>query len=369
MELNKKKIIIFIQSYPPLKTALYLLDKYKNKAPLSIYVFENLSIFHFFNKLNSQFFDNQIKVNFVEGYRGYGFIPIRTISEKLYLIKIFKKLFPNESSFKNEIFFFSKDFTDHQYYFIKKLFKKNKMNHLPDPGCDVYQIKDKSLISLSESIKLILRIFVCGKSIRIGKITNTKSNSTLFYKISDKFYNKNIDKKFLPHERDQLLKDFNLDKYSFSNKYNYEVIYYDKELIKTKLCDKEILKDDFKKIFDVISLYVSKDKVAIKLPGIRSSKESLGILDYGVSLDHHVPAELYYSKKVKLYLGVTSTALSNIENGVIISIAYLINYYKDKEINRDRSISNQEKRSKSKIYYPKNIDEFTELVKSAIVLN
>tara|TARA_B000000475_G_scaffold105325_2_gene85530 strand:+ start:32847 stop:33956 length:1110 start_codon:yes stop_codon:yes gene_type:complete len=366
MVFNEKKIIIFIQSYPPLKTALYLLDKYKKTASLSVYVFENLSIFHFFNKLNSQFFNNRINIYFVDGYRGYGFIPIKTISEKFYLTKRFKSVFPKDSRLNNEIFFFSKDFTDHQFYFIKRLFKNNRLNHIPDPGCDVYTIKDKKFLSFSESIKLILRIFVCGKSIRIGDITNIKSNSALFYKISDKFYRKNINKKFLPLERDRLLKDFKLDKYSFSNKYNYEVIYYDKELIKTELCDKDILKDDFKKIFKVISSYVSKNKVAIKLPGVRSSKESLGILSYGISLDHHIPAELYYSKKVKLYLGVTSTALSNIDNGTVISIAYLINYRSGKEIYRDRSIANQEKRSKGKIYYPKTMDEFTELVKSAI---
>ena len=114
------------------------------------------------------------------------------------------------------------------------------------------------------------------------------------------------------------------------------------------------------KIFKVILKYFNGKKIGKKYAGIRSSDQGKGMINEGFALDDSVPVELFYGEKVKLYLGVTSTGLANIESGFTISIAYLINY---KDVTRrDNSVANQERRKKNKIYYPKDLKELDTLL-------
>ena len=88
-------------------------------------------------------------------------------------------------------------------------------------------------------------------------------------------------------------------------------------------------------------------------------------IKYGFILDNDIPVELYYGDKVKLYAGVTSTGLANIEKGLTISIAYLLTY--NDPTKRKLSILNQERRKKNKIYYPKSLIELDEILSNHFV--
>ena len=157
---------IFIQSYPPLKNALYLIDKYGNNEILKIYVYENSSLFRFFNKLNKLFFDSRHLVtripSFPKKYPNF----INSFLHKNYLHETFKKHFSNIKNSK--IFFFSKEFTNHQYYIINRLKADNKLYHLPDPGCDVYNMKDKNPETILQFLSLLNQMFIFGNDMRLG---------------------------------------------------------------------------------------------------------------------------------------------------------------------------------------------------------
>ena len=347
---------IFIQSYPPFKIALKLLAKFHTDFKCTIFIFENNSLFHFFKSLNHKFFNNQIDVIFIPAFKSSLPYPIKSFFHKRYLNETYKTFFSDIRD--SDIYFISKEYTDHQYYILDKLKKINKLCHIPDPGCDVYKMSDGKPSTLLEAVRWFHLMFIFGKDIRIGN--PGREGVASFYKISDKFYDKYINTKFTKLDREELLSDLAIDNYSFSTKYDYDVLYVDKEMITTNLSNPQQLKKELDEIFKVILKYFNGKKIGKKFAGIRSSDQGKEMINEGFALDDSVPVELFYGEKVKLYLGVTSTGLANIESGFTISIAYLINY---KDVTRrDNSVANQERRKKNKIYYPKDLKELDTLL-------
>ena len=356
-----KPILIFAQSYPHVKNVLYLIDRYFNSAvEIKLFIFQNRYLFEFFNEINNEHFNNQIEINFIPKYSAvYKNILFKylLVIEKLLLFKTFKKNCNQINGHK--IYFFSKSFTDYGYYFLKNLHRNNKIIHIQDPGCDVYNISDGKPDNFKSLLKLIYAKLLLGKDIVYGDTGRKRFRK--FFTISEKYYNKMADKTILQDERDMLQRNFTLSKFALKKYSNFQVIYFDKDVVKDGLCDDLQFQSEIEQIFQIISEFVPNDKIIRKYKPNRTTDYNKGRINIGEIIPDHIPAEFLYNNNIDIYFGITSIALANIERGNVISLAYLITYF-DPQM-REGSVQNQEKRKKGdKIYYPKTLDELRTLL-------
>jgi hypothetical protein len=354
-------VLIFAQSYPHVKNVLYLLEKYKNTSPyIKLCVFNNSYLFKYFSLLNQEHFNNQINLSFIPKY-----VPVGGGSHKRNLI-IFEKYFLY-SSFNihcgnivgHEIFFFSQSFTDYGYYFLKKLYRKNNVTHIQDPGCDIYTITDGAPKSLRSFLNLFRMKLIVGRHIVYGDTGYAKFNR--FLKICDSFYDKIVDRAIGKKERDELQKDVLLTKYSFKKYSKYKILYFDKDVVKDGFCDNDHFQSTIEEIFSVASEYTPSDQIGRKYKPNRTNDLNRNRVRIGEIIPDHIPAEMLYNDNVKVYIGITSIALANVETDNVISIVHLIPFHSS--ISMSGSIQNQERRRKNNIIqYPKTIAEFRSLL-------
>jgi len=356
-----KPILIFAQSYPHVKNVLYLINRYsKDKTKIKLLVFQNRYLFHFFNEISNEHFNDQIEINFIPKYSPVyknKLFKYLVVIEKLFLLKTFKKNCNQINGHK--IYFFSKSFTYYGYYFLKKLHRNNKIIHIQDPACDVYNISDGKPDSIKSLIQLTYAKLLLGKDIVYGDTGLKRFHK--FFTISEKYYNKIVEKKILQVERDKLQRNFTISKYALTEYRDLQVIYFDKDVVKDGLCDDLQFQSEIKQIFQIISEFVPYEKIGRKYKPNRTTAYNRERLKIGKVIPDHIPAELLYNDNVEIYLGITSIALANIEIGNVISLAYLITFIDPKM--REGSVQNQEKRKKgSIIHYPKTLEEFSKLL-------
>ena len=104
--------------------------------------------------------------------------------------------------------------------------------------------------------------------------------------------------------------------------------------------------------------YFPENEVALKYhPG---SGESETALPFGTRLPDFIPAEFLYSDKVKMYLGISSMALANVERGLAVSLIDLISFKDDKTRKQLKNVLIQW--SHSEILFPQSLDEFERIV-------
>jgi hypothetical protein len=358
-------LLILAQSYPHVKNVLYLIDRYINHfEEIKLLIFQNKYLFNFFKEVNSEHFNSQIDIHFITNYsvvHNNKFAKYNLLAEKYFLYKTFKNKCGHIKD--RDIYFFSKSFTDYGYSFLKKLHKNNTITHIQDPGCDIYDISDGKPDSIKSLIKLTYAKLLLGKNIVYGDTGREKFHN--FFTISEKYYNKIVDKTILQDERDVLQRKFTLSKYALAQYSNYKVIYFDKDVVKDGLCDDEVFQKEINEIFNVITDFIPSDHIGRKYKPNRTTDYNKNILDIGEIIPDHIPAELLYNKNIDIYFGITSIALANIEKGNVISLAYLITFIDPKM--REGSVQNQEKRKKGKkIYYPKTLYELRTLLEVII---
>jgi hypothetical protein len=243
------------------------------------------------------------------------------------------------------------------------LHRNNKIIHIQDPGCDVYNISDGKPDNIKYLLKLIYAKLLIGNGIVYGDTRRKRFHK--FFTISEKYYNKIVEKIILQDERDKLQINFTISKYALTEYKDLQVIYFDKDVVKDGLCDDLQFQSEIEQIFQIISEFVPNEKIGRKYKPNRTTAYNRERLKIGKVIPDHIPAELLYNENIDYYFGITSIALANIEIGNVISLAYLITFIDPKM--REGSVQNQEKRKKGKkIYYPKTLDELRTLLEVII---
>ena len=354
-------MLILAQSYPHVKNVLYLIDRYiSDTNNIKLLVFKNEQLYFFFKRINSEHFNKAVDIYFIPGYSSkFNFILFRynIILEKISLISHFNKSCNNLSN--QNIYFFSKSFTDYGYYFLKRLWKKNIIFHIKDPACDIYTIRDGHPKTIKDFIQLLYAKLLLGRHIVFGD--TGRKNFQNFFKISEKFYGKIVRKTFLTKERNRIQSNFKFSKFSIKNYNDFKVLYFDKDVVKDRLCDDKIFQKEIEAIFGVITEFFSSDEIGKKYKPNRTTDYNKNRLKVGKIIPDYIPAELLYNNCVNIYFGITSIALANIKKGNIISLAYLITFNNPEM--REGSVNNQESRKISKkIYYPKTLNELRNLI-------
>ena len=351
-------MVVFVQSYPNLINTLYLLSNSFIYEKVTVYVINNINLYKFLN-ITKKHFKKKIEITLIK-QKEILFISIYDFIKSFINIKLSINEISSSINSKNcDIFFFSKAFTTLGFCLIKNIKKQNKLIHVPDPGCDVYQLSDSKPNGLKQLIILSVYKALYGRELVFG-YAGKELNTEFFFKISDNYFYKNVNLFLTIKERKKLQHNFTLDSFIDDNQKKFRVIYFDKDMLKDNLCDKTLYKDELTAIFKILKKHINKDDLAKKYkPGRTTNLNKLNI-NYGSLVDDFIPAELLINSNVKVYLGMTTMAMANIKSGNIISLVNLVTYLDP--LKKQRSIDNLEKRKKTTVYYPNTLIEFENLL-------
>ena len=109
-----------------------------------------------------------------------------------------------------------------------------------------------------------------------------------------------------------------MSKFSIKNYNDFKVLYFDKDVVKDRLCDDKIFQKEIEAIFGVITEFFSSDEIGKKYKPNRTTDYNKNRLKVGKIIPDYIPAELLYNNCVNIYFGITSIALANIKKGNII---------------------------------------------------
>jgi hypothetical protein len=157
----------------------------------------------------------------------------------------------------------------------------------------------------------------------------------------------------------EMMKNFDFSQFRIFDTDNYSIIYFDDGLIEGGYVrDREVFRRELSEIFNILAKYFPEKEIARKYhPGYGSDKTLIKIGDV---LSDFIPAELLYNDNVKMYLSAFSFSLANVEKGLAVSLADLITLKDEETKNQLRQILIT--MSKSKILFPKSLDEFERIV-------
>ena len=317
-------MIVFVQSYPNLLNTLYLLTNSFIYEKVIVYVINNRNLYKFL-EISKKHFTKKIDIRFINEDE-ISFVSIYDFIKSFIQIKLSINRISNKIKHENsDIFFFSRAFTTLGFFLVKKTKKNNQLIYIPDPGCDVYKLSDSKPNDFKEFILILIYKFLYGKELVFGN-AGKKLNIKYFFKISDKYFFKIADYIFTIEERRRLQSQFNLEMFANKNQKKYSVVYFDKDMLRDKLCNEFLYKNEIIKIFDLLKKYIAKKDLAKKYKPGRTTEENKSIIEYGDLIDDYIPAELLINDNVKVYLGMTSIAMANIKKGNIISLVNMVNY-------------------------------------------
>lgn len=358
-----KNIVVFCQAYAQIKNTIYLLDTNWEKNSLTLVIIKVQDLFKFFKIMNEKVYSNKIKMIFIKDSRNLinlnktknnivNYLD-KFYKEKLYLKKIYKQYF---SLCKNSIIYFSsRHYTDYSFYFIDKLRKNNQLIHFPDPGAYLLPNKPNFPVNLPDIVKLVIWKMIYGIRISIGKHSADLPDAT-YPMMSDIYMNKMLIQTISISTRDKLTSKIDYNNYNLWDVDNFDVMYFGHDA-KNIRSSKEIYKKELHEIFKILTKYYKTEKIASKYhPGrINDSKVKIGSI-----FDQSIPAEFLINNNTKIYITVFSSAISNIENGTIISLFKLISV-REKSV-QDSIIDRLIKMSKKRILFPSSLDEFENIL-------
>ena len=261
---ESNKLLIVCQSYPNVKNSLYFLDKCASSVEKHIIVVGNQQLYGLFSEVNSAYFDGSINLQF------FSVLEPNIKLTPSWLVNIVKYKRRNRQIsmqlaeiYKDfDIVFFSKEFTSLGFYFINKLRRTNRLIHVPDPGCDVYEMSDRKPVNFKECIKLLYVKFLYNRHLQLGSAGRKIRGS--FYKISDPYMAKYIDVAVTVDQRDQAQTGFEISKYTVAANKAYSIVYFDKDFVRDSLCVEEVYQNELDKIFSIISNHVESSTLAKK---------------------------------------------------------------------------------------------------------
>jgi len=274
---------------------------------------------------------------------------IDIIGERVYLKTLYKKYFSNVINTK--VFFFSRHYTGYLFYFINKLSYKNKIIYIPDPAADLLPTKTSYIESVNNIIKIIVFKIIFGR-----KIITVKFMEEFIPSMSTNYIKKITSRMISRKERDRMLVLLDKREFAIYNEFNYDVLYFghNAKNIRSSRSEWEKILND---IFNILKKYYPEKKIRIKLHPARESDISINV---GILVDKYIPAEFLYNRKVKVYITPYSRSLSNLKNGLTISLIDLIPtnnlQYKSKIKERFKKMSYLDH------YFPETLDEFENIL-------
>ncbi len=333
--MNKDKISIFCQAPGDVIHTLALYHKYSEKANISIYCINVENIYKYIKSLNLKL-DNLefIPYDFNLSIKN----PLSIITTRKKLRKIYRNLFLKKEN--ETIYFFSIWFDWVSFFFISKLYKRNKFifyKHylaVPEEGKTQYDFKEK--------IQLLQLYLITN--IKLQYTTETSVKRLLFP------YKKYNIKSQLPLKINQDI--FKPYLYKTENNLTKSVLFFESELSNYNL-----FKNYIAETTEIIEFLQKQGfKVFIKgHPSLGSSKEISNICNSIIPKE--IPAELLDVDSFDYIIGIQSSSLSYFakEGNKVLSLINLLNFTQKKT--KEMYIKYLNENSNNKVKYPKIIKE------------
>ena len=357
------EVVIFCESYPQIKNALYLSKQNYQDHPVTIMV-TMPDLYKFFNLVNEKVFQGGLNVVYFDIYRGRTakagskiikalYLLPDIVKERQYLKKIFKKHFAQLR--KAEVFFSSRFFNPSTFYLLRKLSTTNSLVYIPDPSYDAILINKAAPANITEVVSLLKSKIVYGWDIALGKHPLGQKIT----RMPDEFIRKRVARVISREERERLLRNFDTNQFRLFNNIDCSIMYFHEDLVEHDyVTDHETFERRLAEVFNIIGKHFPENKVALKYhPGYAEGEPAV---PFGSRLPDFIPAEFLYSGKIRMYLGISTMALANVEKGLAVSLIYLIGFKND-------TIREQLKKaliqwSHSEILFPQSLDEFERIL-------
>ncbi len=358
-----KEIVIFGESYPMIKSALYVATHNCHDCSITIVIPAKHNLLKFFKVINERLFHNAINLIYFEPYhprrvtakglKKVFYVLPDIIRERRYLKGIYNKYFAELKG--GQVFFFDRYWNSYTFYLLKKLSKTNKLVYIPDPCYDVLPVDKFTPTNIVDLAALVIMKLIFGRDIVMSKLPYIKG----FSGMPDEFINRKVDKVIDREERNEMMKDFDLSQFKIFDVGNYSVIYFDENPIESGyIADKNTFRRELAEIFHILSKYFPEKEIARKYhpdhPGDKT------VINIGDVLPDFIPAELLYNENVKMYLGICSKSIADVEKGLAVSIMDLISFKDEETKNQLKEI--QVQRSRSEILFPQSLDEFERIL-------
>ena len=145
-----KQVVVFCESYPHIKYALYLIVRDYRHCSITVVIPSKHSLFKFFSLVNERLFHNKLDLVYFEVYQRRTTTRISKMKKAIYILpdiiyerkrlrEIYSEYF---SRFSNaEIYFFSRHFASYSYYLLNKLSGVNRLVFMPDEAWDIISMR------------------------------------------------------------------------------------------------------------------------------------------------------------------------------------------------------------------------------------
>jgi hypothetical protein len=355
-------MIIFCESYGQIPRILKIIHDNHTKQSITLIIPGFKDLFEFFKAINDRVFQGKLEVI------DFGAFPSEISKasgiKKIYIIltDIFKERRFLKNSYANyfsrtkgrEVIFFSRGFSGPKIYLLTKLAKHNYLVFC-GAGFGPPEMVRYTATNILDIIKVAIWKLTYGKEASIGKLPYYRG----FIFTTDAFMRKHVHRVIGIDEITEMMRSFTLEPYKVFNIDKYDVIYFDDRLGEAGyISDNNKFKAELSVIFNILKKYFPEESIAYKYhPGYAGDEN---LITAGQKLPAYIIAELLYNDYTKMYISVLSRSIANVEKGLAVSIADLVTFKSDIAKNQMKAELIQV--SKSKILFPRTIDEFERIV-------
>lgn len=358
-----KEVVIFCQSYPQIKNTLYLLTNNFKNRPITLVIPGNHDLFKFFSLINEKLFDRTIKVIYIERYQRWArdagkiirilkAIP-GAIGGRRFVTEMYRKHFAALQG--AEIYFFSRHFIDYTFNWLRRLKEKNRLVYIPDPAMNGLVLTRLSPWNILNLALLGIIKLTFGRGATMYEYLGQKIVS-----LPDRFIEKEVDVAYSQEERDEMLRELDISRFQIFSLDDYDIIYFD-HAIDAAQVPPDILTRNLTEVFNILGKYFPEQKIARKYhPAHYVDRAAISV---GVILEDFIPAEFLHGDKVKMYISLFSTSITNRRRGLSVALIDLLPF-KDAGIKQGikRDLL---RRSETEILFPQTLKEFEAIVAEA----
>ena len=235
---------------------------------------------------------------------------------------------------------------------INRLRSKNKVIFIPDKAADGLPLKNKFPTNTRDFVKSIIYKLIYSSKASLITIEHEK---TTF--ISNRHLNMLTDKIIGKNQRDLELNKIDLASFNLFTDKKYEILYLGHNAYNIRSSKKDMI-ETLQKVYDIVLQYFPKEKVGYKLHPGRENDISM---EFGCEIEDYIPAEFLFNEYVKIYITPYSSAISNMNDKLCISLIDLIptKNHRLKEYIKGR-LNNM---SIGKLHFPKTLIDFEKLMK------
>ena len=360
---KQARLVILCEAYRSIEYPLYILESEKPDVPVTIFITALEDLYHLFQVLNEKVLNNSLELIYYPPYKSrwrqkkcikkWFYLLPDILNERCNIRRFFNNHFKDLEG--ATIIFSSPGYTGIKIYALRRLSKRNRLIYRKSAPPYMGRYSPKSLRDI---VTLLMYKITYSKDTQIGQYPADRPYTKGFPLMPDSFMKDSVDSVIDWSNRAELMKDFAWEKYSVFNTGDVKVIYFHQDLVDRYVPDRDTFKRELDEIFKVVLKHFPEKEIARKYhPSHEHNKD---IVTTGEEIPVYIPAELLYSNSIKVYLGISSSAIANVRGGQAISLIELITYTDEgakkqlKEILINSSLS--------EVLFPASLEELEQIL-------